>query len=236
MSGTRGTRIYLDTETNGKHPLRRAWEIALIICTPGQALKELLLYVDIRDIDVKGAEPGAFQIGRFDERHPQRNGVLPDGARLVRETQLARLVYEVTRGAQIHGVVPSFDTDTLAPALRRHHREPGWHYMPLCVSTMAAGYLNALNISPKQTSEEISRQCGVEPPEGDERHTALGDARWAHRWHHHLLSRRAPMRLDPNYVHLAGADRIVRAGQRDMSQQRVTLRRTAVKAADRNDA
>lgn len=30
-------------------------------------------------------------------------------------------------------------------------------------------------------SDDLSRACGVEPPTEDERHTALGDARWVMR-------------------------------------------------------
>lgn len=36
---------------------------------------------------------------------------------------------------------------------------------------------------PPWRSDDLSRTCGVEPPSDDERHTALGDARWALRWY-----------------------------------------------------
>lgn len=35
-------------------------------------------------------------------------------------------------------------------------------------------------------SDDLSRACGVEPPTPEERHTALGDARWVKRWYDHI--------------------------------------------------
>lgn len=36
---------------------------------------------------------------------------------------------------------------------------------------------------PPWKSDELAAACGVEPPTDEERHTALGDARWAMRWY-----------------------------------------------------
>jgi hypothetical protein len=50
---------------------------------------------------------------------------------------------------------------------------------------MAAGFLARERstdlAAPPWRSEELSRAVGVDPPEAAERHTALGDARWAMR-------------------------------------------------------
>ncbi len=182
----KGARVYGDTETTGTHWDRRAWEIALIHSQAGEPDRELLIYVDVRDLDLDNADPKALAVGRFEQRHPQREGTLPDGALLLRESDAAVIVHEWTDRAQFFGVVPSFDAETLAPALRRYGLEPSWCYVTKCLVTMAEGYLSALGTEPEQNSERISRQCGVEPPEGMERHTATGDARWAYRWHHQL--------------------------------------------------
>ncbi|CPV67115.1 hypothetical protein [Mycobacteroides abscessus] len=181
-----GARVYCDAETTGTHGDRRAWEIALIGSRTGEPDRELLIYVDVRDLDLENADPKALAVGRFEERHPQRAGTLPAGALLLREADAAAIVHEWTDRAQFFGVVPSFDAETLAPALRRHGLEPSWCYVTKCLVTMAEGYLMALGSEPEQNSERISRQCGVEPPAGAERHTALGDAHWALRWHRQL--------------------------------------------------
>lgn len=181
-------RVYCDTETTGTHFARRPWEIALIRCEAGQAPRELLLYVDVRDIDLAHAQPRALEIGRFQQRHPQRDGTLPEGALLVREKSAAELVREWTAGTHIYGVAASFDTETLAAALRRHQMEPPWYFLSECMIVMSKGYLRALGVTPVSTSDGISRQCGVDPPTGVARHSALGDARWTHRWHERLLA------------------------------------------------
>ncbi|BDB62383.1 hypothetical protein [Rhodococcus sp. RDE2] len=42
-------------------------------------------------------------------------------------------------------------------------------------------------VAPPWRSDDLSRACGVEPPTKDERHTALGDARWVKRWYDYIL-------------------------------------------------
>ncbi|WP_072814308.1 hypothetical protein [Rhodococcus zopfii] len=41
-------------------------------------------------------------------------------------------------------------------------------------------------LTPPYRSDDLSRACGVEPPTPEERHTALGDARWVKRWYDHI--------------------------------------------------
>jgi hypothetical protein len=102
---------------------------------------------------------------------------------------------ELTWDAVLVGIVPSFDDWRLQKLVRRHHQVPGWYYQPLCAETLAAGWLagwatgsdgptstEAMAIAravPWDTAE-ISRLLDVTPPaDGEDRHTALGDARWA---------------------------------------------------------
>ena len=40
-----------------------------------------------------------------------------------------------------------------------------------------------ISLAPPWKSDDLSRACGVTPPEGDDRHTALGDARWVMAWY-----------------------------------------------------
>ncbi|OXR46633.1 hypothetical protein B7C42_01607 [Nocardia cerradoensis] len=116
------------------------------------------------------------------------------------EKRAAVIVERWTRGAHIVGSVPNFDTETLAAMLRRHGLCPSWHYHLIDVEVLAIGHLGAvrrLNPYPIEAadvaaaefdltalpwkSDDLSRAVGVEPPGPDERHTAMGDARWAMR-------------------------------------------------------
>ncbi|HTE66667.1 MAG TPA: hypothetical protein VK736_10485, partial [Candidatus Binatia bacterium] len=72
---------------------------------------------------------------------------------------------------------------------------PAWHYHLIDVEALAVGWLSGLRSettlatgayagfvpSLPWDSDDLSRACGVEPASEAERHTALGDARWAMR-------------------------------------------------------
>jgi hypothetical protein len=104
----------------------------------------------------------------------------------------AWIVAAATAGAHLVGAVPSFDAAFLDRLLRRHNLVPAWHYHLVDVEALAAGALAYLAASalacsgeerdakavPPWDSSELSRAVGVEPDKV-ERHTALGDARWA---------------------------------------------------------
>src|SRR5690606_15714544 len=107
------------------------------------------------------------------------------------------------------GSVPNFDTETLAAMLRRHRLCPAWHYHLIDVEALAVGYLHGRAVELDRSGEQFSGEpwdapaneasrlrtytgmpwrsdnlsaaIGVEPPTTDERHTAMGDARWAMR-------------------------------------------------------
>lgn len=115
----------------------------------------------------------------------------------------------LTWGCHMVGMVPSFDTERLGTLLRRHGAVPGWHYQPIDVETLAAGSLLGScsiltgaehlawlehidadrgaktvghfseRLALPWDSEELSRSFGIPAPEGADRHSALGDARWA---------------------------------------------------------
>ncbi len=97
------------------------------------------------------------------------------------------------------GCVPSFDMYRLETAMRRFGLTPGWHYRPVCVETVAAGWLLGLAqvgvlppgmafhqvaelCQPPWSSAALSRACGVDPPPDGVRHTVLGDIDWGVRW------------------------------------------------------
>jgi hypothetical protein len=214
---------FIDTETTGLHPDRRAWEIA-VIRRDDSGERETLL--QILDVDLSNAEPKGLQVGGFYERHQQyapRSAWSDGAAEMVTEYQAARIVERLTRGAHLVGAVPDFDARTLDPMLRRHGRIPAWHYHLVDVEAMAVGWLSAWASQPRRwllgaqesytetmelapssiiqlpdtevrfggfdpavltppwRSDDLSRACGVEPPSEEDRHTALGDARWVMR-------------------------------------------------------
>lgn len=101
---------------------------------------------------------------------------------------LSRLLW----GTHMIGAVSSFDAERLDRLFRRHGACAGWHYHLLDVENLAVGYLagrfedpswpapadDKSWLAPPWSSDELSRAVGVDPDKID-RHTALGDARWA---------------------------------------------------------
>lgn len=190
--------VFLDTETTGVHPDRKVWEVAMIR-RDGSEQNELTFMVGVEDLSA--ADPFGLNVGRFYERHP-RGRLLSgpglssdDGDRgLMSRARAAEYVAQWTHGAHIVGAVPNFDTEVLGALLREHRLLPMWHYHLIDVENLAvgwlwrkvaenvaAGYLGSILPTLPWDSEEISRACGVEPAPPEERHTALGDARWAMR-------------------------------------------------------
>lgn len=188
--------VFLDIESDGVHPGRKAWEIAMIRRTADGETNRLEFFVDI---ELSTADPFGLKVGRFYDRHPfgrYLSGAVPrhdDTA--VSRYQAAELVARWTHGNHIVGVVPNFDTETLAPMLREHGLIPTWDYHLIDVLPMMVGYLRgggATNVLPHVArealalpwkSEDLSRAIGVLPPSEELRHTAMGDADWAMRIH-----------------------------------------------------
>lgn len=128
-------------------------------------------------------------------------------------TRIARL----TANAVLVGSNPAFDAAMLARLIRSAELVPAWHYRPVCVATMAYGYQHGAVANYNQAIAEeateagrevdeaelervpdsalhakfasyaLSRECGVEPPAGDDAHTALADARWVRDWYDALI-------------------------------------------------
>lgn len=91
------------------------------------------------------------------------------------------------------GAVPNFDADVLGERMRQRNICPSWHYHLIDVETLVVGWVQYKAQHIRRTepnirlepwpplpwdSEGLSRAVGVEPPAADQRHTALGDARW----------------------------------------------------------
>lgn len=198
--------VFLDTETDGIHPDRKVWEVAMIRREPDGKQAQTRFFVDI---DLSTADPFGLKVGRFYDRHPlgrklsaanigDRPTMAPVepglyGGDMLNRNAAAMRVARWTHDAHIVGVVPNFDTETLAPLLREAGLTPAWHYHLIDVLALMVGYLDGggrTDAMPREVrevmalpwkSDELSRVLGVEPPSDERRHTAMGDADWAMR-------------------------------------------------------
>jgi len=185
--------VYLDTETDGLHHGRKAWEVAMIREDDG-GVRERQFFVGI---DLRSSDPAGLQVGGFWDRHPagrKMSGKTTDGVPcppVLSKHDAAREVMSWTFGAVLVGVGTHFDAETLAGLLRAEGYVPSWHYALVDVKSMGAGFLLAHGKGQPEpwVSDELARACGVEPPSDEDRHTALGDARWARRWFHTMTGR-----------------------------------------------
>ena len=173
--------VFCDTETTSlRRPYRpagrRIWEIGMIRREPDGTEREKALL--ITDVDLRDADPYSLQVGRFHERHPfgnQRPSSDLLGGQLVTEEKAASLVNRLTHGTHLIGAVATFEDLGFEDLLYRHGLSPGWHYHTPDVEALAAG---KLGLEPPWDSEELCAKLGVTVSDED-KHTALGDARWA---------------------------------------------------------
>lgn len=196
--------VFLDTETTGLDPdFHELWEVAVIIRNDRGQTE----YVWQLPVDLAQADPIALNIGRFhDRRWPEPLAL--DNRRQAQagdwgDSNLSRVrldpedlkrwaadFVELTRGAHLVGNVVSFDAERLHRKLRALGQCAMWHYHLIDVECLAVGWLAAGRdpvdapaptqdkCQPPWSSEELSLSVGVNPDDFD-RHTALGDARWA---------------------------------------------------------
>jgi DNA polymerase III epsilon subunit-like protein len=192
--------VAIDTETTSLRPDRRAWEIGLIARVPVTVKhpdgpdtyetedREHHWFIDADDLDLGNADVMSLKIGRFYERHPQmRLDRECDYTDFDAEGEALRQVEAITRGAHLVGAVVSFDADVLGQRMRAHGICPSWHYHLIDCEALAVGYLMRERVRAgfdgsmlPWKSDELSAELDVTVSDED-RHTALGDARWAMR-------------------------------------------------------
>lgn len=176
--------VFIDTETTSLRPDRRAWDIGLIVRDPGKPDVERQWFVPSWELDLGNADPFALKIGGFYERHPAMNGE-DSGWERADESEVLDEVERLTRGAHLVGAVPNFDAEVLATRMREHGIAPSWHYHLIDVETLAVGWLAGLtpevplDIPLPWDSDRLTEDLGLQPVPEEDRHTALGDARWA---------------------------------------------------------
>lgn len=176
--------VFLDTETTGLTP---GWDEVFEIALITEAGEEHEFRVRPRPGALAHMTPQALAVNRFSERT-----AAPDWHWESPEDVMDRLS-PLLEGQHIVGAVPDFDARFLTEFYKDYGRKPPvWHYHLIDVETLAVGWLAGYSdthraccpeLTPPDTlpwdSELLSSQLDVKPPADHERHTALGDARWA---------------------------------------------------------
>lgn len=199
---------FVDVETTGLDPARHdIWELAII--TDEGKEWEFHLPVDLARADPTGLRVGRFYerrnalgppwchavatASRWRVDHAEKKAAGKDEKWLTDQPRsMAETVARLLDGAHMVGAVPSFDAAFLTRWLNAQGQAATWHYHLVDVEALAAGWLaTGARVSPDEAqgadmsivhppwnSNDLSRAVGVEPADYD-RHTALGDARWA---------------------------------------------------------
>lgn len=182
-----------DLETTGLYVNRghEPWDIAAIIRRDGLADEEHQWFVRP---DLSKADPDALRVGRYYERTRDLKaaGSRAAGPKWSDPAKVAAELAQLLDGAIIIGAVPSFDQRMIERFLVLRGQSLTAHYQPCDVETLALGYLHghrrsqiAFGEKPRfaipdwpLSSEKLSRAIGIDPADYD-RHTAIGDCRWA---------------------------------------------------------
>lgn len=193
---------FIDTETTGLDPRRHEiWEVAIVLPDGSEWDWQL-------PVDLSRADSIALNIGQFHQRRWQSACRTDEqGFAKRNRTELsdfASAFAHLTRGLHLAGACVSFDADRLWRLLRANGECPMWHYHLIDVEALASGWVSAqcagkandgvsrgtvrverpdgtvnnIDGRPPWKSDDLSRAVGINPDDFD-RHTALGDARWA---------------------------------------------------------
>ena len=169
--------VFLDTETCGLGLDDPIWEVAAVRREPDGTETEYHAFVR-HDVAAAEGLPESFRADH-DARYRPEVAV----SRLTLVCNLLELFdppEDYRRRAHLVGAVPSFDAERLGRLLRMLDEDIPWHHHLIDVETLAVGAAAARGdrFRPPFESEDVSMYLGVDPAQF-ERHTAMGDVRWA---------------------------------------------------------
>lgn len=191
---------FVDCETTHLDAtLGDAWEVAVVLREfDDNEPKDVEYLWQIRP-NLATADPEALEIGGYLERfavpplaEAAFTGYEPGPAMPMTRAEVVDAILSVLRGAVLVGSNPGFDDRFLRKLLGPGSAQ--WHYRPIDIATLAAGYRFGQAASSAYggdflfaddlpthpfSSRRLSQAVGVEPPGPGVAHTALGDARWA---------------------------------------------------------
>lgn len=204
------TLALVDTETNALGDLAVPYEIAIIkrnLEEPDVPDGEYLFHIQYTTSSLPaGTNPESLNVGGWRERVWSKGGA--DYRDRLAETDpevyvatgpewtIARTVRRLLEGCVLATVGP-FDLPVLRRMFLRHGLvrpdEDVWHYSTHDLKSQAYGYALAKGYRPAlpMFSEELGDLVGATRALPEERHTALGDARWARRVWDAMYSRDA---------------------------------------------
>lgn len=181
---------FVDTETLGLDPDQHAvWEVAVILYDPATGATEehsRQVWLTAEQI-AKGDERG-MAVSGFHDRYDPDVAQPPAG--------VVSWFVDLVGTAHLAGAIPSFDEERLRRLALSFGFPPRWHYHLIDVEAMAVGHLHAIDryaetvpvdltlpLGLPWKSDDLADALGVKPITEADRHTALGDARWALRWY-----------------------------------------------------
>lgn len=177
--------VFMDTETTGLSLDDDIWEFAAIRRDPDGTETEYHIFIE-HDRSKCERLPLSFRDDHYN-RYLDHKAYTPG--------QAAQYIADIFRKGKPHvvGAVPNFDTQRIEHLVKREWpRWPdgmGWHYHLIDVENLAVGYLAGRHaagaeyhdrLAPPWKSVDLAAALGVTITDA-ERHTAMGDARWAMR-------------------------------------------------------
>lgn len=188
--------VFMDTETTGLSLTDDIWEFAAVRRNEDGTESELHMFLE-HDANKCAQLPEKFRDDHM-RRFPPSHGGVEWASDVWPKDRAGRAIVNFFRVASgepkphVVGAVPNFDTERVNLLLPNYERDP-WHYHLIDVENLAIGYLHGRHYAHLATetfhvpdptlalpwdSNVLSEQLGIKPSEF-ERHTAMGDVRFA---------------------------------------------------------
>lgn len=172
--------VVVDVETTDLDPHNRlVWDVGMVVLSPDlQFEQEHQFFVELTEREIKRANPESLDIGGFDDRYNVYEALGKNTA--------AGKVLDITTGNILAGICVDFDAVSLENLLTPLDKRPAWNYHLLDIRTLAIGYVfggmkgneNYEDVIFPLKQDDVARMLGVEPISENDRHTAIGDARF----------------------------------------------------------